>query len=430
MKKIFFVSISVFVLMALYFFQERKCVVQSTDYEQFISGEYFKKNKKGINSQIDFWENKLIENPQNFVFEKKLASVLSADFKSTGNVESLSKSDSILSLVNKRIPNQVGVLHTLASNAIARHAFREAEIFLKEAENIGEEKFATSLMLADVHMERGDLFSANYLLKDIASVSHFDYLIREMKMHDEKGDLESAINSMEKAAALAKASGRKELINWSLSNLGDMYGHDGRIQKSYESYLEALSFNPADLHSLKGIAWVAFSHDQNFSEAKRILNHLKSIHPMPDYDLMLADIYEMEGDFINSKRHKNIFEKKAANPAYGNMYRTYLGELKSETTEAISIAEAEVEERPHTMSYDLLAWSYFQNGKLEKASAILKRKVINQTSEPAALYHAGLIFKAIGEKSEAKKYLSEALDAKFELGPLIAMEIERELAEL
>ena len=419
---------------AFFFVNQQKPIANPTDYAAYLNAGHLENAEKTITEHILFWENKLREQPENFVYQSKLASQYSAWFKLTDDVQKLHQSDSILQLVNERYPNRVGTLQAMASNAVTRHAFAEAEELMRQALAVGEQKHASSLLLTDVLMERGNFNAAALLLRDLDSRNQFDYLIREMKMLDQTGNLPEAIKRMEKAEALARTSGSKDILNWALSNLADMYGHDGRIQKSYDIYLEALANNPADLHSLKGIAWVAFSHDHNTTEARRILGFLQAIHPVPDYDLLLSDIATFENKPEEAMAYRQSFIQKASNPAYGNMYKAYLCNLKAskmgQADEALTIAEHEVSERPHPMSYGLLAWAEFQKGDKATALDIIQKHVMNQTQEPKALYHTGVILAGNGHKKEAKQYLEEALDASFELGPVAAMEIREGLRRL
>jgi hypothetical protein len=77
-----------------------------------------------------------------------------------------------------------------------------------------------------------------------------------------------------------------------------------------------------------------------------------------------------------------------------------------------------------------LAWSVYQNGDDARALKILQNNVMQQTEEPLALYFTGTILKGTGNTLEAKKYLNQALDAGFELGPVLKAEIEGNLAAL
>lgn len=422
------------IIATVLYFNIQKPIAKSADYEVYLNEGHLEKTEKTLAERTSFWEKKLREQPKNFVYQTKLAGQYAAWFKLNGDVSKLNQSDSLLHIVNERYPNRVGTLQALASNAVTRHSFAEAEKLMRQAVAVGEERFASSLMLTDVLLERGDFGYASQLLRDVASTSHFDYLIRQMKMLDQQGNLPEAIKQMEKALVLARSSGSKDLLNWSLSNLADMYGHDGRIQQSYDTYLEALENNPADLHSLKGIAWVAYSHDHNTAEARRILGFLKKIHPVPDYDLLLSDIATLENKPDEAMAYRQSFVEKASNPAYGNMYKAYLCNLKASKTgqakEALTIAEQEIAERPHPMSYGLLAWASYQKGDKTAALDIIQKHVMNQTQEPKALYHSGVILAGNGLKKEAKQYLEEALEASFELGPLATAEIQIALGKI
>ncbi|MCO6477713.1 MAG: tetratricopeptide repeat protein [Phaeodactylibacter sp.] len=433
MRNITFIIVFSLLLLAAFLIPRQAEVAQRADYEYYLNEEHLQKERQELSSRAGFWEKKLEAAPGNFVFQKKLAGLYANGFKLSADIHLLHRSDSLLQEINTRMPGQVGVLQALAANAITRHAFREAESHLREAVEIGANKFTSSLMLADVAMERGNLLEAELLLKDIASDAHFDYLIREVKLHDQSDNLDEAVRTMEKAAGLARVSGDDGILYWALSNLGDMYGHQGKVRKSYETYLEALSHYPAGLHALKGIAWIAFSHDGNTEEAKTILSFLQSVHPAPDYHLMLAEIAAYEGDSAAEQKSKERFIREASRKVYGNMYQSYLCLLKSEggaAAEALAIAREEVRERPHPMSYHLLAWSSFQTGDKEQALEILEHHVLGKTGEPEALYHAGIILGSSGRKEAARRQLRAAREASFELGPVAAEEIDRRLEQL
>ena len=53
---------------------------------------------------------------------------------------------------------------------------------------------------------------------------------------------------------------------WTFSNLGDLNGHAGNIKTSYDYYLKTLAVDPNNSYALKGIAWIAFSHEKNITK--------------------------------------------------------------------------------------------------------------------------------------------------------------------
>lgn len=408
--------------------------IDATDYSTYLSEKWLNEEIEKLDQEFDFWENKLTTAPTNQVYLQKIAALSATKFKLTGQIKYLHQSDSLYEKLQERFPSNVNYLHALTTNSISKHAFKDAEEYINKAYEIGEKKFISTLLLTDVNMERGSFKLASLNLKNIASKKHFDYYIREMKMSDQTGDLDQAIIYMEEALALAKSSKNKTLINWSLSNLGDMYGHQGEIEKSYQTFLKALEQNPADLHSLKGIAWIAYSHDKNTEEAKRIFNFLKGVHPVPDYDLLLAEIAAFEGDKKLEKHYTQQFVEVASHSKYGKMYNTHLCEIygiqKNKMAEVMKMAEAEVEERPHPVSYSLKAWVHLLQGENQKALTLIDKHVIGQTEEPNAIFRIGVIYKANRKMHQAKKYLSEAYDASFELGPVTKKEIDNYLTQL
>ncbi len=431
MKNILVAALAFGILGAIGCLTKNTPTINRADYEVYLVKTHFLKAQKKLAGQIAFWENKLQVDPENFVYQNKLAGLFAADFKLTGNTRQLHRSDSLLQLINTRMPNQHSVLYKLATNAITKHAFRQAEAYSAQMYRTGEKKFISSLLRTDVYLERGNLSDAEFLLNTVASDSHFDYLIRKVKVLDQQGKLGEAIAVMEKAARLAATSGSDALQNWSLSNLADMYGHFGNIDKSYQTYLQALQYNPADFHALKGIAWIAYAQDKNLAEAKRILNFLRALHPVPDYDLLLAEIAEFEKKPAAASNYQRAFEAKAGLPAYGNMYKRYICALESTAPEqAVALAEADVAERPHPVSYAFLAWSMYRNGNTSEALKILKTHVMQQTEEPHAVFFAGVILKETGHKKEAEAYLKQAYEAAFELGPVMESEIRGYLSDL
>ena len=155
---------------------------------------------------------------------------------------------------------------------------------------------------------------------------------------------------------------------------------------------------------------------------------------MPEANLILAEIEEVEGDEIRKLEYLRKFRSAVSRPGYQTMYNKYLAVLSAEefdnSKSAISIANDEIANRPTPQSYDLLAWAYYHDGKIHEAMEIAKVHVENQTFEPESLYHLGIIYQVNGDKIMAAKYLREALDSHFELGPAISNKIRRSLEKL
>lgn len=399
-------------------------VARFEDYGQYLTNNVLVANDP-IRDEIKFWENRLQKNANDESSLLKLAGLYAEMFKTKGSIPDIQRSDSLYKQVLRQNPEHAEIYQSLAANAISQHKFHDAKNYSEKALSLKDKEAASLLILVDVSLEIGDYARANQILGSFRNKNSFAYLIRKAKARDQEGMTDTAIFCMEKAYDRIK--GNKILSQWALSNLADMYGHAGRVEKAYTTYLDVLQIDPGHDHALKGIAWICFSHDGNFQEARKIINALAMRSFMPESHLLLAMIDDMEGNASQKKYHLEKFKSLVSRAGYSAMYNKYLALVEAEEFNpqlARSIAEQEIANRPTPQSYDLLAWAHYNQEDFETALDIAIRKVKDQTFEPDALYHLGMIYLANDHRVLAKEYLSQALDSEFELGPSISRQIK------
>jgi tetratricopeptide (TPR) repeat protein len=315
----------------------------------------------------------------------------------------------------------VGTIRSLARNYITQHRFKEALALANKALAIGEGMKETQKLLFDINMELGNYTQAEQNLKAINDNADFDYLIRVSNWNDHLGDLKTAISLMEKAKNIAILNENKYLQVWTYSNLGDLNGHAGDIQKSYDYFLKALELEPNHSYSLKGIAWIVFSHERNTVEAKRIINAISKKHNTPDFYLLKAQIAEFENNKMAKNENLTAYFQMLNTINYGAMYNKYntliYAEDKNTTFKALEIAQIEITNRPTPDSYDLLAWSYYNLGDTKKALAISEKYVVGKSFEPKLNYHLATIYKANNKTVKIAPIKAELLNNIYELGP-------------
>ncbi len=404
-------------------------VINPADYSRHMEAKALNTGLSQEN-EIQFWTKKVQESPNSFMFLSRLAGAFSQSFKTSGRIEYLHKSDSLYLKALQLTPfSKASIYRALSANAITQHEFPEARDYAEEAIEDGDKLSASHYFLFDALIELGDFEGARSALARQTSKNSFDYLTRASKLADHEGDLDLAISLMEKA--YERTRNNKNMFSWTKSNLGDMYGHAGRIKDSYQTYLEVLNEDPNHWHSWKGIAWIAYAHDKDLKEAKSILEYIRTRSEDPQIDLMLAEIADYEGLNERSETLKRSYYEEVSRPEYAGMHNKYLVLLETEdfkmTEAALERALEEVDKRPTPVVYDLLAWSLCQNGEYEKALRIASLFVEGQTFEPDALYHLGIIYQYNGYKKQARRYLEEALDSSFELGPLTTAAIKKAL---
>lgn len=383
-----------------------------------------------LQTDIKFWTDKLAAAPNQFPYLLKRGAVYSQLFALTGDISLLKNAEDDILKVNEITNfNNVSYLKALSTNYISQHKFKEALGLLQKAEQIGDQLKGTQKILFDVHLELGNSVIAASYLNKIKNDSDFDYLIRMAKFQDHNGELSSAINFMEKAKDVAESSNLKGIKQWAYTNLADFYGHDGRINDSYQHFLKALELNPNDAYAKKGIAWIAYAHDNNPMASIRILNSVMEYHKAPEYYLLLSEIADHSQNELLANVAVENYNKLLENKMYGDMYNKYnilfYAEQSKMKTKALELAKIEVENRPTAESYFLLSWSYFKNGDVEKAKEIALSYVDGNTSEPEALYHLAEIYKASGDHDRVKPLKKELKGSAFELGPQMAVKINQ-----
>jgi tetratricopeptide (TPR) repeat protein len=410
---------------------EKEKVTNPKDYQRYLNRAQLA-GDNSIAQEMKFWKERLKDMPGDEASIVRLAGLNAELFKEKGIIEHLITSDSLYTLILKKDTLSVDILQALSANAITQHQFKRAQAYAEKASEIGNKRSASLLLLADVYLERGDIFRASVILDDFKNKNSFAYLIRHTKVKDHEGKLDTAILLMEKA--YERIADNPQLSQWTLSNLGDMYGHAGRIQDAYNTYLKVLQNEPTNNYALKGIAWILLSHEHNTRTARSIIESLANRQRMPEAHLMLAEIADMEGNHAEKMTHINKFISMTTEPGYKTMYNKYLANVYMEELEnieaALDIAEQEIISRPTPQSFDLKAWAYYNAKEYRKALEIAHVNVEEQTFEPGCLYHLGMIYLANGDKKKAEQYLSEALTAEFELGPSTTKKIQQALSNL
>ncbi|MDC6389426.1 tetratricopeptide repeat protein [Maribacter sp. PR1] len=400
-------------------------IAKAEDYNGYLSSNPAKTSSK----YFKLWNSKIRPDSMQLTSFGIIGGEYNRYFKETGDITYLKKAEQSLErAVEIASIGRAGYRRSLARNYISQHRFKEALTLAQQAMEIGSDPVESQYLLFDIHMELGNYDEAEKYLDSTKNLKDFGYLIRLAKWNDYKGDLDTTINFMEKAKEIAIASKNESLIIWSVTNLADYYGHAGRIEDSYNNYLKALELDGNNAYAKKGIAWIAFSNDDNPEEAMRILDSITTTYNAPDYYLLKAEIADYLGqDFIRMKNLDTYFQI-TSNPAYGDMYNAYnLGLYLDETGQlekGLRLAKKEVENRPTPESYSWLAYSYLKNGDKIKAKDLMDTYVANKTFEPALLYQVAEVYKANEDFEKVQELKNELVGAAYELGPIMEKQIQ------
>ncbi len=426
MKKIGILFIGLITLFSCQKEHKSTFATNPEDYNTYLKTTHTETYREAL-AQKDFWSKRLRPDSSGVGDLAPLAGAYEQLFETTGTVDYLYNAEKLYRKGMEVSANDKDAFaRGLAHNLISQHRFKEAYALLQETMEGPSKKHQTQLMLFDAAMEVGDFEKAYQYLNSTKNLSDYNYLIRLSKWNDYKGDLDNAIKFMEDAKAIAESRNSKPLKIWTYSNLGDYYGHAGRIKEAYGHYLKTLQLQPDNAYVKKGLAWIAYSHNKNTEEAHRILDSVMATHTIPEYYLLKSELYSLENNPSKTEEYHNNFIKAIEEGNYGAMYNTYLIESYADAKpeSALQLAETEIENRPTPEVYHLLALTQLKNKLPKEALKTIDDHVEGKTFEPMAAYHSALVYKANGKNKKVKQIKEELMEAAFEMGPLLMEKIK------
>ena len=402
-------------------------ITDSNDYDKYLSTHHTP-SKDAVEKELQFWQTRFNNDSTHLMEMGRLSGIHASLFGNTGDISELKTSEKLIKKsIDVAARNKDSYLRSLAHNYISQHRFKEAQVLLDSAYLYPDNRKETEMMLFDVAMELGEYDRADTLLGKIKDTQDFNYLIRLAKWSDHNGNLDAAIKYLEQAKQIAETRDNRGFKLWIYSNIGDFYGHAGRLEDAYNSYLKTLELEPDNHYAKKQLAWMVYAAEKNTKEANRILDSLMVNHKAPDYYLLKAEIAEYEGNSSEVKKQNAMFLKAAQDSNYGAMYNTYLINLYAETEpeQALKLAAMEINNRATPETYQLLGYAQLKAGHKEAALKTIEEYVIGKTEEPKALFHAALIYKANGMDDKVAALKEELMGASYELAPVTAKEIDK-----
>ena len=399
-------------------------ITNPEDYNAFLSSS----NQNSFDRAFfekEFWSKRLRPDSTGVGDLGPLANAYTLLFETTGDISYLKSAEKILmKAVSVSATSKDAYTRSLAQNYISQHRFKEAKQILEKSYKGISNKRATQLLLFDVLLELGEYDNAYKVLGKLENTNDYSYLIRLAKWNDHNGNLDAAIRNLEETKKIADSRKNISLQVWANTNLADYYGHAGRINESYDLYIESLKLQEDNAYAKKQIAWIVYSNEKNTNEASRILDSIMINHNAPEYYLLKTELSEYNESPLESEKYRKEFIA-SINNEYGLMYNNHLIEFYAiENPErALEIAKAEINNRATPDVYSLLAYAQLKAGNKSKALEIINNFVEGKTFEPKSLYFSALIYKENNRRDKVDELKTELQDSFFELGPIYIKKI-------
>lgn len=377
-----------------------------------------------------FWKKKIIPHTVDYTNTSRYAAALISRFHLLGNIKDVKTSDSLLQKLAEDFKGkEAGPYFSLVGHYILQHRFKEADSVFQIAKIIGIKKYENAVTSFDVNFELGRISFAKADLKSIQFENDYGYQFRKSKMMHYNGELDSSVKAMQKAVENAGQDEGLKLA--ALSNMGDLYIHARKLDKAYNCFADCIKTNPADLHSIMGIGWIALVKDKNDSLAEKIFQFVATKTKSPDPLFKLIAVAQQRGDSALELNYAKAFEQKAGDSLYRNMYNKYLIQLYTgilnNAAKAGALAKIELENRSTPQTYAWYVWSLLCNNKKEEAYREYQKHVSGKPLEGLELYWMGKLMLAVNKGYNAKQYFKEAGKNRYDLEPRIQKELENSI---
>lgn len=378
--------------------------------------------------ELVFWKKRIDSHPHGFTNESKYAGTLARRFHFFGDIHDIVAADSIVNSINHELKgNDMGSNMALASYSITRHQFNQAHDYIQQLKKLGGQKYAVSLLSFDADFELGNYYSPAVVLKSIEHNQDYGYYFRLSKYQHFKGDLEDAIQSMQKAAELAESNKYLQLA--AMSNMADLYVHAGDLPKAYELYSDCIRLNASGFHDLMGVGWIALVKDGNDSLAEKIFKFVLQQVKSPDPIFKLYQLAQYRGDSIAEKKYATVFAQQVNDTLYGGMYNKYLVELYTgvlhDPAKAVAVAKKELDNRATPQTFAWYAWSLFCNHQSEEAYSAYRRYVSGKPLEGLELYYMGKMMQGLNKGYNAQAFFKAANKNRYDISPAMMKDLEK-----
>ena len=224
-----------------------------------------------------------------------------------------------------------------------------------------------------------------------------------------RGDTGEAEKSWKDALKRAQGDGVAEHAAWANSQLANLYFALGRVDDADAHYQTSLAIFPGYVHALAGIARVAAARSDYATAIDYYTRAINTI-PLPEYVSALGDVYAASGDAKQAQAQYDLIAAiEQLYNANGVNLDLQIGLFNADHNRNVAAtverAKNAFAQQPSIQAADTLAWVQLKAGNATEARTAIEQALRTGTREPLILFHAGMIYKAVGDNAQAKTYL-------------------------
>jgi tetratricopeptide (TPR) repeat protein len=323
---------------------------------------------------------------------------------------------------------------------MGEHRFTDAITYAQKALSLGSGDLSSFAIVGDANADMGEYERAAvaYSRLDISGESatepHNVYVrdSRTSYLKFVSGDTPGAIRLMQSAvAAGTEARLPAENLAWLYFELGEYEFQAGDAAAANDAYLNALNIHPGDYRALAGLGKLR-GNQGRYVEAIKLYQSAIAVVPMPMYVAELGDLYTRAGNSTEAKKQYQLVEYIGMlghiNQVLHNRdLALFYADHDIKLDESLALAHKEFEVRHDIYTWDALAWALYKNGKYQEASDAINNALRPGTRDALLFFHAGMIASGLGQTSQARARLQEALEINPQFHVIYAGAARRQL---
>jgi tetratricopeptide (TPR) repeat protein len=312
----------------------------------------------------------------------------------------------------------------MALVCMVEHRFDDAETWAQKALALGSGDPSPWAIAGDALADMGDYKGASEAYSRLkSSYGSEDEKLAFSYQRDSRmsflrfvaGDTQGAIQLMHSAVHTAiETHMPAENIAWSQYQLGEERFLAGETNAAEKAYLASLDEYPNYYRALAGLAKVRAAQGR-YADAVQLYKQAIAKVPYPEYVAALGDIYRKLGQPKEAKKQYELVEfigylSQVNQQIHNRDLALFYADHDLKLQESLALAQMELEVRRDIYTWDVLAWSLFKNDRLQQAAEAISHALEQGTKDPQLFFHAGMIYKSLGDSAKATSYLKRALD--------------------
>lgn len=377
------------------------------------------------NLQIKAWSSALTKDTASAIILGQLAGLYQQRARETGDDADYLRSEefarrSLVSRINRNAKSYV----ILASALLAQHRFKEAEDAAAKAAAYDPEITQYQALLGETRLELGDYDGARAAFAKVyAARRNLSIAPRLARWEELNGRPEIARSILRDALQIAVMEHGlpREQVAWFYLRAGDLDLRYGRFRSARKYLAKGLERDSGDYRLLSAMSRLEYL-DGNPEQAIRYGDAAIAAKLDPATLGIMSDAYLQVGNASQAADYVKTMEVAVSGQpgAYHRAWSLFLLDHNLRVNEVYRNASEELRGRKDIYGYDLVAWSLLKAGKPAEAEAMMRGALRLGTIDPLLLYHAGMIAAANGKQTEARKYLTSALELNASFDPVQA----------